>query len=160
VKKTVSLDGPDEVPPAQGKPGDVVAHAKEHYAPGELVTVVFWTGSPVNDYRRTDHFLAVERRSPGSDTWQVVREDFDWDTTARWKQMIPDADAKTAKDPRPEGERIGPVPRIARPDPYQVTITWQTDEQTAPGTYRIVHFGRFKKDGKVERFQTSCRAFE
>jgi neutral ceramidase len=158
VKATLSLDGPDEHPPAQAKPGDAVTDAKERYGLGETVAVCFWTGSPVNDYRRTDHFMAVERRVPDSDSWQIVREDFDWDTTVRWKQLVPETVSKP--DSRPEGERIGPVPRVARPDPFQVTITWQIPSETRFGTYRIVHYGRFKKNGKVERFLATSRPFE
>ena len=160
IKKSVSLDGPDEQPPANAKPGDAVADAKERYTPGDLVTVCFWTGSPVNDYRRTDRFMAVERLVPRRGTWEIVREDFDWDTTVRWKQLVPEGDPKLPKDPRPEDSRIGPLRRAPRPDPYQVTITWQTDAQIALGTYRIVHYGRFKRNGKVERFIATSRAFE
>jgi hypothetical protein len=89
-----------------------------------------------------------------------VREDFDWDTSARWRQAIPKSDSGPPKDPRPEDARVGPAPRVARPESYQVMIFWQTDAQTAPGTYRIVHFGRFKKNGKVERFVATSRPFE
>jgi len=160
IKKSVSLDGPDEQPPAGAKPGDAVADAKERYTPGDLVTVCFWTGSPVNDYRRTDRFMAVERLVAGRGTWEIVGEDFDWDTTARWKQLAPEGDSKLAKDSRPEGSQIGPVRHAPRPEPYQVTITWHTDAQTAPGTYRIIHYGRFKKNGKVERFVATSRSFE
>jgi neutral ceramidase len=159
VKTSVSLEGPNERPPAGGKPGDVVADAKERYAPGESVAVCFWTGSPVNDYRRTDRFMAVERRIPMGGAWQVVREDFDWDTTVRWKQLVSESDPKPMTDSRLDASRLGPAPRVARPDPYQVTITWQTDAQTAAGTYRMVHYGRFKKNGKVERFVTCSRPF-
>jgi neutral ceramidase len=157
IKGGKSLDGPDEHKPANAKPGDAVTDAKEKYAAGDLVSVSFWTGSPVNDYRRTDRFMAVERQTPGKDTWQVVREDFDWDTTLRWKQMVSDADAKAEKGP--EAPRIGPAPRILRPDPYQVTVTWQTDTQTEPGTYRVVFHGKFKANGKVERFEAKSRPF-
>jgi neutral ceramidase len=159
VTTSVSLDGPDEHPPADAKPGDPVTDAKERYARGKLVTVCFWTGSPVNDYRRTDYFMAVERRDPGRGTWEAVREDFDWDTTARWKQLVPATNLEPGKAPR-QPERLGPVRWTPRPDPYQVTINWQTDKQVPPGTYRIVHYGRFKKDGKVERFKAVSRPFE
>jgi neutral ceramidase len=160
IKMSLSLEGPDERPPAGAKPGDAVTDARERYTAGELVTVCFWTGSPVNDYRRSDHFLAVERLVDGQEKWQVVRGDFDWDTTARWKQMVSETGLKATKDPRPEAARIGPTPRVAQPDPYQVTITWQTDAQSVPGTYRIVHYGRFKRNGKVERFVAASRPFE
>jgi neutral ceramidase len=152
--KNVPLDGPDERPPNQGKWGDVAVVAHERYKAGEQVTVSFWTGSPVNEYRRTDHFLAVERLVSESDTWQPVRADFDWDTTCRWKQEGVTPDGGPRKD-----SPLTPAPRIMRPEPYQATITWQTSDQTLPGTYRIVHYGRFKKSGTVERFVATSRAF-
>jgi neutral ceramidase len=159
IKTSLSLDGPDERLPAGVKPGDVVYDAKERYAPGELVSVCFWTGSPVNEYRRTDRFMVVGRLA-GRDTWQAVSEDFDWDKTLRWKQLVAESSPKTVTDSRREGPRIGPAPRIARPDPFQVSITWQTDALTTAGTYRVVHYGRFKKNGKVERFVATSRRFE
>jgi neutral ceramidase len=160
VKNTLTLEGPDDQAPANAKFGDAVTDAKESYARGDPITVTFWTGCPVNDYRRTDHYLAVERRTAGTSGWELVRFDFDWDTTARWKQTGSEAPAAPATPAATERPRLGPPPRVPRPDPYQVTITWQTDAQTKPGTYRIVHYGRFKKDGKVERFIAYSRAFE
>jgi neutral ceramidase len=160
VKSALTLDGPDEEAPAAAKPGDVATDAKEHYKAGEAVTVSFWTGSPVNDYRRTDRFMAIEKRDSPQDKWQVVREDFDWDKTIRWKQLIPEAPAKPANTPALDASRLGPPPRIARPEPFEATIVWQTDDKTAPGTYRIVCYGKFKKSGKVERLTSYSRSFE
>jgi neutral ceramidase len=159
IKTSASLDGPDEQPPAQAKFGDAAADAKDRYAPGDLVTVTFWTGSPVNEYRRTDRFRTVERLVKESGAWQPVREDFDWETTCRWKQMGAEPSPKPRTNTRLDSFRIGQAARLARPDPYQVTITWQTDAATPEGTYRIVHHGRFKKDGKVERFTATSRRF-
>jgi neutral ceramidase len=158
VKNSVSLDGPDEHPPAGARPGDAAADANERYAPGDLVTVRFWTGGPVNDYRRTDRFMAVEKLDSARHSWQIVREDFDWDTTVRWSQQVHEAEIKG--DSGTDSSRLGPAPRVARPDPYKVTITWQTDGQTPPGSYRIVHYGRFKKNGRVEHFVATSRQFE
>jgi neutral ceramidase len=158
IKTSLSLDGPDEHPPLGGKPGDVALDAKEQYAPGELVTVKFWTGSPVNDYRRTDRFLAIQRRVAG-DTWDTIQQDGDWDTTVRWKQEVPEAAPEPAKGSRAQAQRLGPAPRVARSEPFQVTITWQTGDKTPPGTYRLVHHGRFKKNGNVERFEATSRPF-
>ncbi len=160
VKTSVSLEGPDERPPAQGKMGDVISDAKARYSQGDLVTVSFWTGSPVNDYRRTDHYMAVERLDPARGTWKVVRADFDWDTTCRWRQPLAGSEPKPKKAARPAALLIAPVPRIPRPDPFRVTITWQTDGHTPAGVYRIVHYGRFKKNGRVERFVATSRAFQ
>jgi neutral ceramidase len=124
------------------------------------VTVSFWTGSPVNEYRRTDRFLVVERLVPDRGQWEAVRADFDWDTTCRWQQVLGEADRKPATDSLLPGLRIAPAPRILRPDPYQVTLTWQPDADTPAGTYRIVHYGRFKKDGAVVRFVATSRPFQ
>jgi neutral ceramidase len=154
------LDGPDETPPGGSKFGDAVLDADERYAPGDGVTVRFWTGSPVNGYQRTDHFMAVERFEPEKREWKEVFADFDWDTTCRWQQIIGGPGARPEKDVRPPGMRIAPVPREPRPDPYQVTLSWQTHADTPLGTYRLVHFGRFKKDGTVVRFTTSSRSFQ
>ncbi len=155
----VSLEGPDERPPARGW-GAPETDARERYARGDLVTVSFWTGSPVNDYRRTDHFMAVERLDPERGTWKAVRADFDWDTTCRWRQVRGEVADKPKKDARPEALLIAPPPWHPRPDPYRVTITWQTDAQTPPGRYRLVHYGRFKEGGRVERFTATSRAFQ
>ncbi|HEX4591714.1 MAG TPA: neutral/alkaline non-lysosomal ceramidase C-terminal domain-containing protein, partial [Gemmataceae bacterium] len=69
------------------------------------------------------------------------------------------SDHKLEKNVPPSPLQIAPAPRILRPDPFQVTITWQTDAETPAGTYRIVHFGRFKKDRGVVRFVASSRLF-
>jgi neutral ceramidase len=155
-----ALDGPDETLPAGAKFGDVLSDTNERYARGDCVTVSFWTGSPVNEYRRTDHFMAVERLVPDRGEWQQVRADFDWDTTCRWQQLIGGSLPKPEKDLPLPGLRIAPVPRILRPDPYQVKLTWQTDAETPAGTYRIVCYGRFKKDGTVSRFVSTSRIFQ
>lgn len=151
-----SLEGPDDLPPPGAKFGDVIVDARDRYKPGERVEVQFWTGSPVNDYRRTDHYLLVEQRDPQTGQWKTWREDFDWDTTCRWKQILRD---EAGKSPLP-GFRIAPVVRIARPEPFQATIAWQTDSNTPAGSYRIVLLGRYKKDGKVERFPSRSREFQ
>lgn len=160
LKASVALDGPDERPPDKAKFGAAVADPKERYMPGDVVTTSFWSGSPVNEYRRTDRFLTVERLLEGRGTWEAVRADGDWDTTCRWRQLLPKDDPQARKDSRVEAFRIVPPPRIPRPEPYQVTITWQTTAHTAPGTYRIVHHGRYKKEGKVERFTAVSRPFQ
>jgi neutral ceramidase len=153
------LDGPDETTPPGARFGDAVADVKDRYARGDRATVSFWTGSPVNEYRRTDRFLAVERYVPERQSWEAVRADFDWDTTCRWRQVLGESDRAPGTDAALPGLRIAPVRRIPRPEPYQLTLTWQTDAETPVGTYRIVHYGRFKKDGRVVRFTATSRPF-
>jgi neutral ceramidase len=159
VKNVQTLEGPDEQFPAGVKPGAVVSDAGEKYKIGDGVIVTFWTGSPVNDYQRTDRFMAVERLMPDG-KWEVVCEDCDWEKTLRWKQILPESESKAAKENDPAKPRIGPPPRIARPEPFQVTITWNTSGENKAGKYRIVHFGRYKQDGKVVRFTAMSRSFE
>ena len=89
-----------------------------------------------------------------------MRADFDWDTTCRWQQVFGGSDRKPESDSLLPIFRIFPAPRILRPEPYQVTITWQTREDTPSGTYRIVHYGRFKRDGTVVRFVAKSRPFQ
>jgi neutral ceramidase len=159
VTKNTALDGPDEQEPVAAKFGDVAVGPKASYVPGELVSVVFWSGSPVNDYKRTDRFTAVERLTkPGQ--WEILRQDFDWDTTCRWQQMLVQTASKSSNKPRREVFSITPPPRVLQPDPFQVTITWQTNDKTSAGTYRIVHHGRFKKDGKVVHFTARSEPFQ
>ena len=117
------------------------------------------TGSPVNEYHRNDRFMAVERLVPERGTWEQGRADFDWDTTCQWRQVLGESERKPDKDSRSSFLQIAPAPRIPRPEPYQVTITWQTDAETPAATYRIVHYGRFKKDGTVVRFTATSRSF-
>lgn len=155
------LDGPNELPPPQSaKFGDVVENANERYLRGGRPTVTFWTGSPVNEYRRGERYLAVERYDSSNGKWQPIRSDFDWDTTCRWRQMLDEPDRKTRREARLEAWRVAPPPRIPRPQAHQVNITWQTSPDTEPGTYRIVHYGRYKQFDQVIRFTAISKPFE
>ncbi|MGD9648317.1 MAG: neutral/alkaline non-lysosomal ceramidase C-terminal domain-containing protein, partial [Pirellulales bacterium] len=157
--RQVALDGPDERTPPDADFGDVVTAPQAKYTAGETASVTFWTGSPVNEYDRKDKFMAVERLTDGSDTWEVVREDFDWDTAAEWERVA----GSKPKPPRTTRTGIldlAPPRYSTKPDPFQVTITWDVSADTAPGKYRLVHYGRHKTDGKVERFTVHSPAFE
>ncbi len=161
VRRPTLLDGPDENPPADARFGDVASPPRDAYAKGDVATVTFWTGSPVNAYDRHDRFLAVERRTQASDTWEVVREDFDWDTTAQWEHGT-----KPRKQPAPGGAaqlsllNLAPPRYVTSPEPFRVTVSWETGSETVPGTYRLVHYGRHKQDGEVKRFTARSPAFE
>jgi neutral ceramidase len=156
--RQVKLDGPDERNPSDAKFGDVVTPPRERYQPGEAVAATFWTGSPNNAYDRRDQFLAVERLV-APDTWEVVRQDLDWDTTAQW-QRITATKPKPPKPPRAGTLDLAPPRYASKPDPFQVTVTWETSQQTPAGTYRLVHYGRHKQAGNVERFTAVSAPFE
>jgi neutral ceramidase len=157
--RKVALDGPDERTPPDAKFGDVVTAPRDKYTAGETVSITFWTGSPVNEYDRHDKFVAVERLAQAPDTWEVVREDFDWDTAAEWER-VSGTKPKPARPPRSGILDLAPPRYTTKPDPFQVTITWDTEADVAPGKYRIVHYGRNKSGGKVERFTAHSPAFE
>lgn len=154
------LDGPDERLPVDVKFGDVVEGTQPKYAAGEPVNATFWTGSPVNEYDRHDCFLAIERLTEEPDTWEVVRDDNDWDTAAHWERINLDGRPKPKAPARNNPLALSPPRFVAKPDPFQVKITWEPSADTPPGKYRIVHFGRFKQEGQVQRFTARSEPFE
>ena len=160
--RTTLLDGPEEHAPHDASWGDVVVPPRDQYTPGEEVAVSFWTGSPVNEYSRQDQFMAVEKLDPATNTWSVVHDDRDWCTTAQW-QRVASSDERAGRG-RPS-ERTGILdlapPRYATsPDPFQVSVCWETEENTPAGTYRLVHYGRVKESDGVRRFTAASPAFE
>lgn len=159
--RSTSLDGPDERTPPGASFGDVVEQPQATYQAGDVASASFWTGSPVNEYDRHDTFLAIERQVDGSDEWQIVGGDNDWNTTAQWRRATPDDDRAGRKKTERTGILDLAPPRYATtPDPFQVTIRWETNGETPPGTYRIVHHGRYKQGGEVQRFTAHSPAFE
>ncbi|MBX7165126.1 MAG: neutral/alkaline ceramidase [Pirellulales bacterium] len=160
LKRATKLDGPDERQPADAQFGDVVGELRKKYAPGEPVAATFWTGLPVNDYDRHDEFLAVERLVQAPDKWEVVRRDHDWDTTAQWQRISPEAAKKPAGPQRGALLELAPPRYSTSPDPFQVTITWETAPDAPTGTYRLVHYGRYKSSGSVQRFTAHSPPFE
>jgi len=146
--RTTDLEGPDEILPSEAQFGDLVSELRASYMPGEAISAVFWTGSPVNDYDRHDKFLAIEQLTNEPDQWEVVHTDQDWETTAHWQRIVADdGRTKSKKKDRTGILDLAPPRYTTSPDPSQVTITWETSDDTPPGTYRIVHHGRFKAAG-------------
>jgi neutral ceramidase len=151
-------EGPNENKPADANFGDIVSAPKPSYKPGDQAEAIFWTGNPSNDYKRTDHYLAIERKENAA--WTQVADDGAWETTIEWKQTP----APVNKDKKPsqkfEGLGLTPVPRELRPEPFQATLRWNIPPQTPAGTYRFVHEGKFKSNDKVERFKAYSPTFE
>lgn len=111
-----------------GDHGAVLVPPSTSYAPGQVVSVAFSSANPNNDLRRGRTYLEVQRRDP--DDWVRVADDGDWSTTFEWRR---------------DGRR-GSV----------VTVTWTVPADTAPGEYRIVHFGAARAEsGAVSEF-TGC----
>jgi neutral ceramidase len=155
-------EGPDESTPQGGKFGDVVTPPAASYKPGDRAEAVLWTGNPSNDYRRGDKHFVVERQEGGD--WKPVVDDGAWETIIEWKQTekldpkLVDKNAK--KDPKLEAFKLSPAPRELRPDPFQATLRWNIPKETPSGTYRFVHYGRYKSSGRVERFESATPSFQ
>ncbi len=109
----------------------------------------------INSWRSSDSIQAPDK-------WEVVREDSDWETTAQWARISSATGRpEPSKPPRNTVADTAPPPRyVPKPEPFHVTITWESSPQTPPGTYRIVHFGRYKHDGKVHRFTARSANFQ
>lgn len=171
--RSVALEGPDETPPEGAAPGDVVSDANESYHPGDVVRVKFWTGRPTNDYHRGERYLAIEQFDAGTSTWQAVGTDADWATQIRWSQgpeppspaPPPRPAPRPAAGAPPKSNSLGavtaylpPGPTKIKPDASQVELTWEIPADTA-GRFRLVHYGRFKSNGQIERFECRSREF-
>ncbi len=158
LERPTLLDGPDEKQPPGAKFGDVAQPPRDAYAPGETASVTFWTGSPVNDYKRHDRFLAVERQIK-PDTWESVREDFDWDTTAEWEHGRAKRKSSRASNSQMNLLNLSPPRYTTNAEPFRVIVSWEIGPETAAGTYRLVHYGRYKEAGEVKRFTAYSPAF-
>lgn len=113
--------------------GQALTDAKAGYSRGGEVTVSFRGGHPKNNLRTQDTFLKVERLVDGQ--WTTVANDWDWDTTYRWRR---------------EGIAFSVV-----------DVTWRIPADTMPGEYRIRQFGDWKSgwDMKVRPYSGSSRTF-
>lgn len=157
-------DGPDETDPAGASFGDLAVQPEKQRASGELVTAVFWTGRPCNGYQRGQRYFTIERlTSAESEHWEPVLRDGQWEATCQWQQMLVETEAERQKRlaaAKAAAYTLNPKPVELRPEPYQVIIQWSIPPGTQPGTYRFVHHGRYKKNGRVEFFDAHSSTFE
>ncbi|NXG28890.1 ASAH2 ceramidase, partial [Dromaius novaehollandiae] len=101
--------------------GDVLQEARQQYRVGEVAEVTFVSANPRNSAENvTEHnFLTVERYMSTSGSWHVVHNDASWETRFYWTK----------------GSR----------GQSNATVQWHIPRTTEPGTYRIRHFGHYKK---------------
>lgn len=127
--------------PIQKSFGDVLSSPEKSktYKPGDTVKTKFIGANPRNNLRLEGTFTAVEYSAPGSNSWEVVRDDFDWTLVYHWK-------------------RVNPVLGTS-----EVTVEWLIDDdfysvgnprKLKSGTYRMRYFGDSKKiNGDISQFE-------
>ena len=150
----------EELEPVGANWGAVVEQPQASYQPGGQVVATFWTGSPVHDYRRGDRYVEIQQTSSDRpDQWQTIADEGDWATTVRWQQIILDENGQPVPPAKFDPYSLERREPVVRPEPYQVTVTWNIPEDAPPGQYRIVHHGRHKQSGRVQRFTASSQTF-
>jgi neutral ceramidase len=103
------------------------------YNTGETVKVKFWGAHPRNDLKIQDTYLKVEKKENGD--WKTVARDWDPESIFRWKRRW-----------------------IAN---SLITTEWTIPEDTPAGTYRIRHFGKYKRlFGKRKDYEGRSLEFE
>jgi neutral ceramidase len=139
-------------PPAAGAFGDVVMAPDASYAPGDLLSVSFWTGHPDNLLRSAGDYFWIRRLD--GDQWSTLATEADWTTRATWSQasrVIPPYDPLDpfAAPPAPINEA------------FTVEIQWLIPEDAVPGTYVVVFNGAHKEAGmEPSDFSVTTPTFE
>lgn len=116
--------------------GDVLQDAKERYAPGDTVTVVFVSGHPRNNLLLEGTFLTVSRLNNATGDWTIIATDADWDTKFFWERT---------------NLLLGHS---------EATIIWDIPKDIKPGKYRIQHFGHSKSVfQRITSYKGTSRTF-
>lgn len=120
--------------------GDVTSNpGSGPYKPGDTVNTTFVGANPRNNLRQESTYAAVERKNPSSGTWEVVRNDRDWNLVFNWV-------------------RTNMVLGYS-----EVTIQWQIEDEyysvgdpntLQSGTYRMHYYGDSKNAlGEISSFE-------
>ncbi|KAK5626458.1 hypothetical protein RRF57_002173 [Xylaria bambusicola] len=106
--------------PLGKKFGTVTTQPSSTYARGAVVSAVFVGANPRNNLRQEGTFAAIEQLGADGSTWTQVRDDTDWSLVYSWKRT---------------NDLLGYS---------EVTISWETELDAQPGTYRIKYYGDSK----------------
>lgn len=116
--------------------GKVLTQPNASYPIGSVVNVTFQGANPRNNLRLEGTFAAVQQLGSDGTTWTTVRDDFDWHLVYTW-------------------ERTDTILGYS-----EVTITWETEDYTTPGTYRVVYNGDQKNIlGTITAFTGTSNSF-
>lgn len=111
--------------------GDVLTDAPATVRKGSTVKVTFVGANPRNDLRLERTYAAIEFLNPVSDTWEMVRDDSDWDLIFHWRRT---------------NSVLGTS---------EVDIVWEVGgEGVESGRYRVRYWGAAKEiGGGIEGFE-------
>ncbi|KAI1429789.1 Neutral/alkaline nonlysosomal ceramidase [Xylaria sp. FL1777] len=118
--------------------GTVTTQPSSTYARGAVINAVFVGANPRNNLRLEGTFAAIEQLSASGNTWTQVRDDTDWSLVYSWNRT---------------NELLG----------YSdVTISWETELDATPGTYRIKYYGDSKAlfTGAITAFTGTSNSFK
>lgn len=124
--KMIDESGVDKLP---GKKtfGEALPAGRIDYAPGDVISVDFWSGNPSANFSAHQNFLSIEQ-SRGDD-WVVIARDSDWSTRIRWR-----IDSRTKN--------------------FIASIIWQTPDDLDVGHYRIRHIWQtVSAEGRRHEFE-------
>jgi neutral ceramidase len=103
--------------------------------PNAQVHVIFRSGHPKNDLRTDSTYFLIER-DLGNGQWSAVAWDAMPETRLYWSRVT------TAS---PGSSVIGPTSCPSSPCPWSsIGVIWMVPVNAAPGTYRIMLFGKWK----------------
>jgi neutral ceramidase len=115
--------------------GDCTLQPATTYAPGAVINATFVGANPRNNLRLEGTFTAVEQYD-GS-VWNQVRDDTDWSLVYTWT-------------------RTNSVLGYS-----EVVISWESETDADPGTYRIKYYGdsKFLLGGAITAFEGASNNF-
>jgi neutral ceramidase len=125
-------------PPLGKKFGDVTTQPAATYTRGAVVNATFVGANPRNNLRQEGTFTAIEKLGADGTTWTQVRDDSDWSLVYTWTRT---------------NDLLG----------YSsVTISWETELDAQPGTYRTKYYGDAKAliGGAITAFTGTTNSFK
>ncbi|KXJ96737.1 Neutral/alkaline nonlysosomal ceramidase [Microdochium bolleyi] len=123
--------------PASGKAyGDVTTQPAASYTRGAVVSATFIGANPRNNFRLEGTFTAVEKLESNGQ-WTRVRDDTDWQLVYSWTRTNGFLGTST------------------------VTVSWETEADAEPGTYRLKYYGDAKAflGGAIKPFEGTSSTF-
>jgi neutral ceramidase len=114
--------------------GQVLTEPQASYVRGAVINATFVGANPRNNLRLEQTYAAVEQQVNGE--WATVRDDWDWYLSLTWIR---------------DNTLLGTS---------HVDISWESELDAEPGTYRIHYFGDWKSIfGKITPFEGISQSF-